>query len=193
MKVGQKILWTSVDKKPAQRWWVTHVLHTTSEPLTHFREQLFLLLVVSSQSELYTLTCIGHKDLQSAYHDCTDIMYCTHSEPSDRAAHMTSPVTRPSAPWSPTWDKIAHTYTHTQELRYWPWHQTRADYFLQSLIKMSTFTLQSAGWSAGGFLHLRGWTWLASGPWSNPGGTTTKPLVTQGSYTLVISLSGNDY
>lgn len=100
---------------------------------------------------------------------CTDIMYCTHSEPSDRAARMTSPVTRPSAPWSPTWDKIACVCvrTHTQTARaqiLTVWHQTRVDYFLQSLIKMGTFTLQSAGWSGGGFLHLRGWTWLALEP-----------------------------
>lgn len=37
---------------------------------------------------------------------CTE--YCTHSEPSGRAAHTMSPVTRPSAPWSLTWNKHAN-------------------------------------------------------------------------------------
>lgn len=41
--------------------------------------------------------------------DCgINSVYCTHSEPSGRAAHMMSPVTRPSAPWSPTWNEHAN-------------------------------------------------------------------------------------
>lgn len=59
--------------------------------------------------------------------------WCTHSEPSGRAAHRMSPVTRPSAPWSLTWNKHTHQdhILHTHKLQ---WHKYPTQVFFFPLI-----------------------------------------------------------
>lgn len=49
------------------------------------------------------------------------VVVLTHSEPSGTAARMMSPVTRPSAPWSPTWNRDTGqehaSHTHNPRVR----------------------------------------------------------------------------
>lgn len=123
-----RILWAKV----SHRLWVTCD--------THPQERCFFLSYIQF-NELYLFIFLHSVwrlcRASTQPNHCTDVMYCTHSEPSDRAAHMTSPVTQPSAPWSPAWDKNTHTQTptHTHPLRpriLTVWSMAWMDYFPQS-------------------------------------------------------------